>query len=70
MELDMDSRMARDEIDWFLRAGSGDLEIYCFGTPDGVLTRLLLDIQIWASSLSGLAGHGEQLIAISWAAPV
>lgn len=29
----MDSRMARDEIDWFLRAGSGDLEIY-FCTPD------------------------------------
>lgn len=35
MELDMDSRMARDEIDWFLRAGSGDLEIDCFGTADG-----------------------------------
>lgn len=33
MELDMDSRMARDEIDWFLRAG--DLEIDCFGPADG-----------------------------------
>lgn len=49
----MDSRMARDEIDWFL---AGDLEIYCFGTPDGNGKRE--------------AGHGEQLIAISWAAPV
>ncbi|CAK7323437.1 unnamed protein product [Dovyalis caffra] len=33
--LDMDSLMARDEMDWFLRAGSGDLERSCFGTPDG-----------------------------------
>ena len=34
MELYMDSRIARDEIDWFLRAGSGDLKIDCFGTAD------------------------------------
>ena len=27
--------MDRDEMDWFLIAGSGDLEIDCFSTPNG-----------------------------------
>lgn len=58
MELDMDSRMARDEIDWFLRAETRKYIVFVL--PMGmerekmvVLTRL--DIQIWGH-LRPLAG--------------